>query len=441
MYILCRKENMTLVAYNDFKESFKIVSLFNDSDKYVLEYNEISNANKYVIEVLDKDEIIHSVETDKSSVELILPTEKVENGKVYSLNVHAYNDDNYIESIHEEETLEWDEASFSSKNNTSLNNKKYTLKIDGELDKKHRLVIKSGKKTLYDKKITKNSFRVPTKYYLNKNVTLDFMLYNNDVLVSTFKATNKVKKTTTTTTKEKNPISKVVIKNKNIFLKEIKDIAIDYTGGDKATNKSIYIYEDNKLVKKELLTEYSYTITADILKKDKVYRVVVEASDDKFKRDDYIVINTYQNGRTAMVELASKQVGNDGKKYWKWWGFNGFVEWCAIFVSWVSNENGYIEAGILPKKSGCGSFVRWFKNRGEFKSRNSGYVPKPGDIIFFDYTPSNPIIDHVGIVEYSDGKYVYTIEGNTGTRPNTRALKKKYAINNGNIYGYGVPNY
>ena len=41
-------------------------------------------------------------------------------------------------------------------------------------------------------------------------------------------------------------------------------------------------------------------------------------------------------GNQAIVEVALTQLGNEGgHPYWSWYGFDGCVEWCACFVSWV----------------------------------------------------------------------------------------------------------
>ena len=55
-------------------------------------------------------------------------------------------------------------------------------------------------------------------------------------------------------------------------------------------------------------------------------------------------------GNAAMVVVAQSQIGNvGGAPYWSWWGYNDRVEWCTIFVSWVADQCGYIETGVLPK--------------------------------------------------------------------------------------------
>lgn len=49
-------------------------------------------------------------------------------------------------------------------------------------------------------------------------------------------------------------------------------------------------------------------------------------------------------GSPNIVQIALSQLGNVvGEPYWSWYGFNSRVGWCAIFVSWVANQAGFIE--------------------------------------------------------------------------------------------------
>lgn len=143
-------------------------------------------------------------------------------------------------------------------------------------------------------------------------------------------------------------------------------------------------------------------------------------------------------GSTDIVQAAASQVGNvGGRPYWSWYGFGSRVEWCACFVSWCANQCGYIESGVIPKFASCGSGgVPWFKSHGLWQSGGGSYIPKTGDIIFFDWD-LNGAPNHVGIVENCDGNTVYTIEGNSGNA----CRRKSYNLYSSVIYGYGTPAY
>lgn len=149
--------------------------------------------------------------------------------------------------------------------------------------------------------------------------------------------------------------------------------------------------------------------------------------------------NGVSGGSNDIVEVAASQIGNiGGEIYWKWYGFDTYVEWCACFVSWAADQCGYIDAGIIPKFAACD--VGWFRDKGQFQDRN--YIPNPGDLIFFDWASDGQDgkEDHVGIVEKCDGQTVYTIEGNTNGGSGEVA-RHQYPVGYYEIYGYCPPAY
>lgn len=145
--------------------------------------------------------------------------------------------------------------------------------------------------------------------------------------------------------------------------------------------------------------------------------------------------------RSSVVNIAKKEVGTQGipNKYTYDLGkINGTYAyaWCHAFVSWCAKQAG--AGNLMPRTASCANGVTWFKNRGKFRLRSSGYVPQPGDIIYFGTNGSS----HVGIVNYFSGGRVYTIEGNA-----RNAVKINGGYSNGYsqqdtyIYGYGCPDY
>ena len=97
----------------------------------------------------------------------------------------------------------------------------------------------------------------------------------------------------------------------------------------------------------------------------------------------------------VLVAIAQSQLGNEGGEiYWRWYGFDSHVDWCAIFVSWCADQAGMI--------------------------------------IFFDWDDDG-VSEHTGIVEkYEDG-LIYTIEGNS----HDVCRRKWYAAEEKCIMGYG----
>ena len=144
-------------------------------------------------------------------------------------------------------------------------------------------------------------------------------------------------------------------------------------------------------------------------------------------------------GQGDLVAIALSQVGNvGGETYWRWYGFDERVDWCAIFISWCANECGYLENGVLPSFAVCYAGEDWFKAREQWQDNT--YTPNPGDIIFFDWDypdegGQDGIPNHVGIVEKVENGTVYTIEGNSGDS----CRQKSYPVGHYEIYGYGTP--
>lgn len=140
-----------------------------------------------------------------------------------------------------------------------------------------------------------------------------------------------------------------------------------------------------------------------------------------------------------IVSVALKEVGNKGgEPYWKWYGFDSRVEWCACFVSWCADQAGYIDSGLIPKFSGCTNGVEWFKNHDQWLDGKE--TPSSGMIIFFDWEnkgnsgPQDGDADHVGIVEKVENGIVYTIEGNAGDE----CKRLQYKVGHSEILGYGT---
>lgn len=145
------------------------------------------------------------------------------------------------------------------------------------------------------------------------------------------------------------------------------------------------------------------------------------------------VLRYYHFGNSNIIEIARKEIGNKGgEKYWRWYGFNQRVNWCAIFVSWCANGSGIMN-NTIPRFSLCTDGEKWYKDHNKWK--NKSYIPQTGDIIFFDWNGDGHV-QHVGIVEKVENDKVYTIEGNS----KDEVRNKNYSLTNKSIYGYGSIN-
>ncbi len=114
-------------------------------------------------------------------------------------------------------------------------------------------------------------------------------------------------------------------------------------------------------------------------------------------------------------------------------------EWCAYFVSWCATNAG-IPTSVVPRLGNCAATVNWYKKHSEFYSRSSGYNPKTGDIVFFNWSGGERA-KHIGIVTGVSGNNLYTIEGNTGSDRGYMCCARTRSRSASYIVGYGVPAY
>lgn len=154
--------------------------------------------------------------------------------------------------------------------------------------------------------------------------------------------------------------------------------------------------------------------------------------------------------RSSVVSVAEGEIGYTGtstsSKYGDWYGYQG--SWCTTFVFWCFNKAGSqnnvkLYGSIIPNGGNCNSMISWFSDKGRYHTRSSGYSPKAGDLVFFDWS-GNGSSQHVGIVTGTSGSTVYTIEGNCSgqvkARTYTSGGSKPYN-NISAIMGYGAPDY
>lgn len=138
--------------------------------------------------------------------------------------------------------------------------------------------------------------------------------------------------------------------------------------------------------------------------------------------------------QVAEHELAwgfAEDNANNITPYGQWYGMNGNA-WCAMFVSYCAYQAGVMD-DLVPQYAWCPSGMVWYQNRNRYHKRNSSYIPKKGDVIFF-YNNELGRVAHTGIVIDGDEDYITTIEGNT---VNDAVEKRTYGRNHATIDGYG----
>ena len=154
--------------------------------------------------------------------------------------------------------------------------------------------------------------------------------------------------------------------------------------------------------------------------------------------------------KSTLLSIAENEVGYTGtgsySKYGEWYGYQG--AWCTTFVLWCYYQTGVkldvkLYGSIVPSGGNCNSMISWYKNKGRYHTRSSGYSPKKGDLIFFDWS-GNGSSQHVGLVHYVSGDTIHTIEGNCSGKVKAKSYSpsgsKPYASTS-SIMGYGSPNW
>lgn len=119
--------------------------------------------------------------------------------------------------------------------------------------------------------------------------------------------------------------------------------------------------------------------------------------------------------------------------------------WCASFVNWCLRQAGVSKEASADAEVSCRRWLSSCKSAGIYSAKN-GYLPKSGDLIFFKDKNSLATTTHMGLVLYSDGKNVYTIEGNTSngsefSSDGNYVALKSYPLTSTYIVGYASPAY
>lgn len=105
--------------------------------------------------------------------------------------------------------------------------------------------------------------------------------------------------------------------------------------------------------------------------------------------------------------------------------------WCAMFLSFALNGDGYINS--FPVEASCDAMKNYFKKFSRWY-KPSDRKPQTGDIIFFSNKQTEADCTHVGIVVMIDyyNELLTTYEGNTSKMVAPRV----YSFSDPNIVGY-----
>lgn len=109
--------------------------------------------------------------------------------------------------------------------------------------------------------------------------------------------------------------------------------------------------------------------------------------------------------------------------------------WGAVFVSAVAIKADCDK--IIPLECSCFYMMHEFKVWNQWHPKSEGYKPKPGDVVFFQWSlpisSSNYYPEQVGIVHSCDSTGIWCFTGNNG--PNREVSEKHYLYSF--VLGYG----
>lgn len=148
----------------------------------------------------------------------------------------------------------------------------------------------------------------------------------------------------------------------------------------------------------------------------------------------YMGANTYNGQKQEIIDIYNKT-----SPLPRGYKVKYTDAWCATFVSAMGYIAGFSRI-VFPECS-CPEMISKYMFANCWEERDD-YIPKPGDIIFYDWDDSgigdcSGVPDHVGIVESCNGYNITVIEGNKGDTVGRRNL----LVNSRYVRGYGVPNY
>lgn len=221
----------------------------------------------------------------------------------------------------------------------------------------------------------------------------------------------------------------IVDKLLSCFFKSVEEKQKDDKGKETTVDKYIVVTSSDDIFTK---IETTFQITISSEDRHNIYEL----------KDQLQTIGFGSTGELS--EFALQFVGENHTRFTTYSSKNGSGfgdNWCAMFVSYCTDQCGYIDDGVIHYFVGCTSNgIVKFRSEGRFEesaAHGGTYVPTADDIIFFNWDGGNSSADHVGIVTGVEGTVVSTVEGNSGSSWTTSTVKeKKYELSSQYIVGY-----
>ena len=207
------------------------------------------------------------------------------------------------------------------------------------------------------------------------------------------------------------------------------------TTGEKYKDKINFVISPDKELNDEM-KKVSENILKDNKKLEKVENILGLGSGEN----------------SDLIENTMDEVGNTIADY-PGQGFHDGV-WCADFVSYTLQKNGYDVEWSSLAGDGDGTILGNLRNTGAEVHLDLGaqakglqnsseydpsYSPQPGDVVIFDWELDG-VNDHTGFVVKDNGDgTITTLEGNTSGEAGGSCVAIHTDRQRSNIYGYATP--
>lgn len=160
-------------------------------------------------------------------------------------------------------------------------------------------------------------------------------------------------------------------------------------------------------------------------------KILEKSGEEPIDKNKIITYDT-----SAIAKEALKYVGLGGGKFCRWYGVSSGTPWCAIFAYYCVKQANY----PIKKSASVRGLADYYKSINMYIDDND-YIPKAGDLIFYNFKGRGHEYTHVGIVEKYKNGTVYTIEGNWGGHGNSyisKVSKSSIHLKSSEISGYGL---
>ena len=253
-----------LLHSNKILVSFKILKVENLYNTINLTFEKVKAADYYKVEILDSNaDLVYTFKTKDTYNSFIV--ENLKYNMTYEIMVYAYdNMGNYVPAK-EEYNFVYSYPTIN-KDNLLLDNKDYTIMIDGNLQEKdYYLSISSNNKQISNELIKNNEYKLDSNIYNDKSIELNIELTCDGVIIDKINLFNNM-----------NPVKDIYIEtpvNDTSIL--YNDITLIFSGGDNAEHYNINIYKDDQLINSSETTKKKIILSNSLFESNTNYRIDV----------------------------------------------------------------------------------------------------------------------------------------------------------------------